>query len=303
MRLFQLVSEKIKNPLRKNALKKQGISPYFKNKGELETYKDYWMDFIVHSDVTALDREELTIRKNYEHYLKNQPRSATRYLESKLEEVLTDASQPKIEMSFHTKIYEQEGVQVFLDNRYVKDDFSPNSYNWRNVKVGVNTMLRYIRELMPNRKPRIVITDFDKHPVTRVLDTATGPAAGLYFKKIIYIDKRHIGVPDYYIHEYAHWVADRIPHQTEDMLWRAYNNIIQRYYSKIKKKKEDIQVEDKITDAIRDDIAKKIGFPSGYGLLNMDEFFAELIVNWKRMPNNPLTYKYKSMVKQVLNRL
>lgn len=49
-------------------------------------------------------------------------------------------------------------------------------------------------------------------------------------------------------------------------------------------------------------ISQALGFPR-YGITNPDEFFAVLIENWKQLPNNKLTYKFKSLVKGILTRL
>ena len=44
-------------------------------------------------------------------------------------------------------------------------------------------------------------------------------------------------------------------------------------------------------------------WPSAYSVSNPDEFFAEIITNWKNVPNNVATYKFKNAVKQVITRL
>jgi hypothetical protein len=44
-------------------------------------------------------------------------------------------------------------------------------------------------------------------------------------------------------------------------------------------------------------------WPSAYSVSNPDEFFAEIITNWKNVPNNVATYKFKNAVKKVITRL
>jgi len=73
--------------------------------------------------------------------------------------------------------------------------------------------------------------------------------------------------------------------------------MIDMYYIAMKKGKGKT-----ITPTIRSNMSKKLGFPE-YGLLNSDEFFAVVIQYWKQFPNNKMTYKFKSLVKNVLTRL
>ena len=80
---------------------------------------------------------------------------------------------------------------------------------------------------------------------------------------------------------------------------KAFNEMLDYYYKLSKKKRVD---SSEITDAMRARIAKKLGFEK-YGLTNHDEFFAVLIENWKVLPNNRITYKFKSTVKSILMRI
>jgi hypothetical protein len=40
-----------------------------------------------------------------------------------------------------------------------------------------------------------------------------------------------------------------------------------------------------------------------YASTNLDEWFAVLIENWKRLPNNKFTYSLKNLLKKVLIRV
>jgi hypothetical protein len=86
--------------------------------------------------------------------------------------------------------------------------------------------------------------------------------------------------------------------------------MLDAYYNKISKEKIDLQ--DRKTDSNleaknklkeRRRIAKAVGFPGQYGLNNFDEFFAELITNWTTMRKNPVTYKFKQTIKNVISRV
>jgi hypothetical protein len=162
-------------------------------------------------------------------------------------------------------------------------------------------MLTYVRDILPNRKPKIVITSLEKNPYTKGSYDPNNPSAGMAYSKFIFIDENHMDDSVYYVHELAHWVADLIPKQTQEMLIKAFRKFIDLYYKESKlrnpaKRGKDLSESERIT------IADKLGFPE-YGLTNHDEFFAVLIENWKQLPNTKLTYKFKSLVKNVLTRL
>lgn len=208
----------------------------------------------------------------------------------------------------YRKIYEQQGIQVFLD-RFITSDFSPNSYNMRMVKYSVNALLRELKGIIPNRKGKIVITDVSQNPL---LDNnmTTGSSAGFYVDRVIYIDEFSIDDPTIWKHEYAHYVADLIPKQTEPMLYKAYQELLDSYWKKAKKKRRpNLEPEDPSfvvsvmeAERMRKNISKKLGFPA-YGLLNQHEFFAVLIENWGSLRNDRNTYRFKSLVKSILSRL
>lgn len=299
MNIHQILVEKIKNPLRKSFLRKQNIESLFPTLGEKILTKIAWISMIMNDPLETLPDHYQDIKLNWMKNARVSIEQGRNYLEDQWEEYVAEIGQPKIEKAHYEKVYEYQGVQVFVDRRYIKDDYSVNSYNWRMIKNSVNNLLIYIRDILPNRKPRIVITDLTKNPMTRSVENVE-QSAGIYYKKIILIDQYRIDNPKYFIHEYAHWVADRIPKQTELMLANAYEKLLKIYFSKIRKKRLSGEQMD---DTMREKISRKLGFPSGYGLLNEHEMFAVLIEHWKTIPNNPMTYKFKTMVKNVLTRL
>jgi len=169
------------------------------------------------------------------------------------------------------------------------------------IKHNVLVMLVYVRDILPNRKPKIVITSLEKNPYTKGSFDPTNPSAGMAYSKHIYIDEYHKEDSVYWVHEYAHWVSDLIPNQTQEMLIRAFKKFLDIYYEGSKLRKSSSRGKP-LTDSERIKIADKLGFPE-YGLTSHDEFFAVLIENWKQLPNNRLTYKFKSLVKGILARL
>ena len=169
---------------------------------------------------------------------------------------------------------------LFVIKRYIQN----------NVRV-----LMGMRDVLPIKKPRIVIKNIDKK-VAGVIPPA------YYQDRIIYIDTDQLSDPDYLVHEYAHYLADLIPKQTEEILLNEYQKFLDEYFRKSKRKKDfDLGGDEK--RKMREAIAKKLGLPSSYAFTNFDELFAEIIMHWKRLPNNAASYKFKKSMKRVLTRL
>lgn len=169
----------------------------------------------------------------------------------------------------------------------------------RILNHSVNQFIERIKDILPNRKPRIVIKSLNTENPYH-----TGGSVSPAYKSdnIIYIDPQYIDNPDYLVHEYAHYVADKVPNQSYPLLQQAYKNMLDIYFRSVKKKqREDLALPS--DEKLRERVAKKLGLPSQYAFVNPDEFFAEIITHWKSLPNNAATYKFKQAVKQVLSRV
>ena len=215
----------------------------------------------------------------------------------------------KIDGKFR-KILEIQGIQVFLD-RTINSDFSPNSPNMRNVRYSVMKTLNDLRGIIPVKTPKIIIADRDKNKIFLDSEKENGfKSKGLYWQRHIWIDQNFAKDPNTWKHEIAHYVADLIPKQTEPLLEKAYQELLDSYWSSVKKKKRyNLEPEDPSfvvsrmkADRMRENISKKLGFPS-YGITNFHEFFAVLIENWSSLRNDRNTYRFKQLVKGVLSRL
>lgn len=237
------------------------------------------------------------IKNTYEYFMNSLPPRAEPYLNNAVDNYVQLFKKPKY--GEYQKILDHDGVQVFLDSENVKENFAPGSYHHRMIKFGVSEMLRYIKDILPNKKPRIIITDLRHNKHTKTIVDRTPTAAGLETNKSIFLDWRHTDEPSIFVHEYAHYVADLVNNQTEELLIKAYKDMIDMYFRLTKRKRVD---PDQITDKMRAQISKKLGFPV-YGLTNHHELFAVLIENWKKFPNNKLTYQFKQLVKGVLSRV
>jgi hypothetical protein len=290
------LERKQRNPMRKEGLISSGevdyTSPEF-----LEKYRQYYRKYPAEQMDDDADR---LIRRKYENLLKSSESLAETYLESEIQKLLDKIKRPT--SKGYKKVYEYHGVQVFIDEQNINDtNYEIGSYNYRIVKHNVLVMLTYVRDILPNRKPKIVITSLEKNPYTKGSYDPNNPSAGMAYSKFIFIDENHMDDSVYYVHELAHWVADLIPKQTQEMLIKSFRKFIDLYYKESKLRNPTKRGKD-LSESERIKIADKLGFPE-YGLTNHDEFFAVLIENWKQLPNTKLTYKFKSLVKNVLTRL
>lgn len=286
------VEKRVSNPLRKNELAQAGIVDY-NDPNFIENWKRIMRSVSIHD---LDDPDTINIKSQYERLRKILPPRAEEFLDKEAIKVKDRSFRPKTKG--FTKVYERGGIQVFVDDKNLDDvDFAPGTYNYRMVKNGVDTMLRYIRDILPNRSAKILITDISKNNHTA---NFYEPDHGAYsYNKLIFIDWRNIDRPEFFIHEYAHHVADLVPEQTQKLLLDAYKEMLDLYFRKVKRRRI---APEEIDDNMRRKISQKLGFPL-YGLTNHDELFAVLIEKWKVFPNNPLTYKFKSLVKKVLTRL
>jgi hypothetical protein len=293
---FEFLIEKISNPLRKKSL-----GGYSRNILSDEESIKNWKDYILNSEIE--DPVDQKIKDDYLKLKKNFPQRAENWLNQQAKNYSVSIKREKT--SQYSKIYEDQGIQVFLDN-LADPEFVNDPYKMRMLKFSLKRMLRETRGILPNRKPRFVITSGYKNPRFKNLHSQNPPA--IYRDRIIFIDENSVDDPDIFIHEYAHYVADLIPTQTEPLLKKSYDELLDFYWRRVKKKK--ISLQSKPNDSIsmqetrkwRDKISSKLGFPQ-YGLTNFDEFFAVLIENWHKLPNNTATYKFKSLVKDTINRL
>lgn len=206
----------------------------------------------------------------------------------------------KIPAQEFEQIYEKYGVKFFMpkDEKVAR---TPRMYKlMRDLKLSVDMFLTDIRDILPNKKPRFVIKDLGREKNPYYNDETT--TAAYVSDNIIYLDIDSIENPKYFTHEYAHWLADKAPKQTHPIIQAEYKKMLDYYFRRVKKKQKP-NFEDPSDDKMRVRIAKKLGLPTDYALVNADEFFAEIITHWKNLPNNVASYKLKQAVKRVLSRL
>lgn len=285
---FEIFFEKVKNPLRKKKLQR-------KNMNNLEAF----------NNKIEKIKEDPAFKKMLDKF----PQRASRYIEQKKKELAPFYLKDKLNPKDYV-IVKLQGFDVFFDKSLpmVQDPVEFQKAK-RRLNSTIYTAQRvYLKGILPQRKPRIEISDLSS--VEDVAFKADQSLSGFYRDGIVHIDEYSIHDTETFVHEYAHFLADRVRSQTQATLKKAYDDMLNAYYNELNKKR--VNLKDKQTDSPktsdkkfkeREAIAKKLGFPSQYGLNDFDEFFAELMVNWKNMPLNPVTYRFKQSVKSVLNRL
>lgn len=296
MTSFKLFLErKARNPLRKKGLELAGDIQHT----DPRTVES-WKNLVKNAPEDTLSDDQKEIRKKYLELKRILPPRAEKYIDFEAEKYQKGILRPSTRP--YEKIYEYGGVQVFLDSANI-DYPDYKNYIFRILKLVVPDFLKYIKGIIPNRKPKFIITDFEKNPQTK--DWISNAKfsflpSGMEYNKTIFIDWRHADATEYYVHEYAHWVADLVPALTTKKLRELFDEMLNDYFRAIKKKPIP---SDKISDRIRHNIARKLGYPDIYGLQDPDEFFAVTIEYWRRLPTNRLTYKFKTAMKQVITLL
>lgn len=203
-----------------------------------------------------------------------------------------------------TLILNKFGIKVYTD-QYVTKNFKKGYYHNKVDKLLMKLVQDY-KDVLPNRKPKIVITDTGKNPISKdaaILGNGETPP-GVYYNRLIYIDQKWVNNFKIFIHEYAHFLSDRISKQTEPILLREYRNMLNEYFLSIQKSKTKRKNLEGLNNEVhRMQMAAKLGLPTDYSSTNFDEWFAELIANWKNMPNNKHTYRFKQILKKILVRI
>jgi hypothetical protein len=290
MKSFKIFFErKIRNPLRKKELggrydNKKWVEQEKKNLPDSEKEK---IQRMIEYGVEPERIEVFKQAKEKEH-ADNLKRL---YLRDKIED-------PKI-------LFVKYGIKVFVD-KYSNIDISKNSKEYNKLLRNVTKLIIDYKDVIPNRKPRIVVTNISKNPLIK---NTTGfnkdvSFAGVYNDRIIYLDDTNIDDFDTLIHEYAHFLEDRVPPEFKKYLITEYQKILDEYFTKIegiKTKRQSLEKPSNI--GFRKKFAKSMGLPSDYAAVNHREWFAEMITHWKKMPNNPVTYRLKKIIKTFLNRV
>ena len=202
-----------------------------------------------------------------------------------------------------TLILDISGIKVYTD-QYATIDFSEGTVARQAVKNVIKMLVNNYRDIIPNRKPKFIITDTSENPYTKGVNvTGSGDdPAGAYRDRLIYIDQMSSDDYKIYVHEYAHFLESRVSTQVEEFLQEEYKKMLDGFFRSIKQRKRE-NLEGAENEKYRRMIANKLGLPTDYAASNHSEWFAELITYWKKMPNNKATYRFRQIMKKIINRL
>lgn len=275
-----------RNRLRKQELQDAGVP----------NYKDW-----VEQEKENLPPEQADKIKKMEE-LKVPSELINRFQNAKKEEyeksLKSDYFRKKVEGNL---LFNLSGIKVYVD-KYVDQDFSENSLNHRTLKGIIQTLVIDYKDLIPNRKPKIVVTNTKLHPSLKNVNIVGGidSPPGAYQDRIIYLDQFHVDNINILIHEYAHFLSDRMSKQVEPFLRNEYKKMLDEFFERKTRRKN---LEGKRNEKLRSQLAKKMGLPSDYAATNFDEWFAELITHWKKLLKDRASYRFKQILKKVITRL
>lgn len=287
-----LEKTRVKNILRKMDLQKRGV-------GSNKEYADkHIREWEKNKPKSVLDTFNLLKIRD--------PKKADEYMVSAREAEYGKYLRTSIKKDRYEKIYEKYGVKFYID---MSDSMwsTPQGEQLktrmlRNIKLSVDMFLNDIKGILPLKKPTFIIKNLNKDSKLRnVYKTGEKDIPPAYYlDRIIYLDFSYIDNHAYMTHEYAHYIADLIPKQTEPILQAEYSKMLDNYFKDGKKRKSLGGIHNK---NIRAEVAKKMGLPTDYAATNFDEWFAEIITHWKSIPNNVATYRFKNALKKVIIRL
>lgn len=237
------------------------------------------------------------------------PKLADNFLKQTEEKIKNRILKPTVSKENYIKFLikgndklEHQGIEINIkkDEQFLNTPSRVRVIN--QLKTTVPEFLKMVYGILPLKRPKIVITNIKKENIAYNPED-TVPA--YYSRGVIYLDYHYTNRPNVLLHEYAHFIADLIPRQSYPMLLKAYTDMLDEYYRRIKKRKSySLQDSKKENHKVeREKIAKLMKWPSQYSASNPHEFFAEIIANWRNVPNNVATYKFKNIVKQVITRV
>jgi hypothetical protein len=277
-----------RNPLRKQRLRDSGdisnIEYIEQEKQNLNRKEQAKINRMIELDVP----EELVTKFKNAKIAEKEKQLKQNFLRTKLDE-----------KNFWFKL---SGVKVYVD-KYVENplEFEKKKLNRVTMQRCIEILVKEHRDIIPIRKFNIVITDTQKNPLLKKLvGKKNSKVLGAYRSRIVYINQYSIDDPDVLLHEYAHFIADMMPKEIYPMLQREYNKMLENFFNRKTKRKA---LEGDRNESLRAEVAEKMGLPSEYSATNPDEWFAVLIENWKKFPNNSATYRFKSILKKIISRL
>lgn len=267
-------------------------------KGKIGTLKQYADKHIANWNQNIPD----SVKNTYNVLKLRDPEQAEKYLADKREAEYAKILRSTVKSKKYDLFFRSGPLKFYID----KNDPILNTPSrirlLRDLKSSVKIFEQSIKGVVPMKSPRFILRDLTKDPMAYGASPSNKNdlAPAYYRDRIIYLDFESVEDPDYITHEYAHYIADLIPKQTEPILKREYENMLDNFFSDGKRRRS---LQGARNNATRKRIAEMLGLPSAYSVTNFDEWFAEIITYWKKIPNNTQTYKFKQAVKKVITRL
>ena len=282
-----------RNPLRKKQLADGGV---------LDNRE--WIDIKAKTlspkekiEVKNLSRRKNTSKEHVDEFKKN--------IENKKR---TKLSKGLIRGKFYDNlrfIQKHKGVKIYID-QYFRNKLAPSLM----VKT-INQLFDNYGDIIPRRGFDIIITNAETNPefaTMRNIGDLNVKSDGYYHDRRIFMDDttETIKNVEILLHEYSHFLAGRIPKETNLILRKEYNRMLNSYFKdETGKRTGRKNLEGAKNASHRIQFARKMGLPDelSYASTNFDEWFAVLMQHWKNLPNDKHTYRLKNLLKKVLIRV
>lgn len=292
MEKFSTFFERVnRNPLRKQKLRDEGIP----------NNKDW-----VEQEVQKLEPDEKTDIRN----LRRRKNTSSNDVDTYKKEIETQKRNKLTPEYLRGRFYDDlrfikkhRGVKIYVD-QYIKDKYAPAK-----MITTINNLLNDYGDITPRRGFEVIISNADNNPkfvTMKNIGRNDEKGAAYYHDRRIFIDDEYVKNVKVLLHEYAHFLAERIPSNTRDLIKKEYKKMLNSYFKEeLGKNTRRNNLEGIINDGHREKMAMKMGLPPdlSYASTNFDEWFAVLVENWKNLPNNRHTYQLKGVLKKILIRI
>lgn len=246
-----------------------------------------FIKYFKNTDIKRMGKEDSIIKAKYNSYRKISKELGEKYLRYEFKQYSSKFR--RFENRTVKLILSRFNFDIYVDVDQVPETFF-DDINLHILKKTIDKFYSYVKDILPLRKVNIVLMDNNK---SKVRAFEYGLASGYARLGTIYVSYLEYDKHLLYVHEYAHIVADSIPERVKHHLIDAFEQAVVLYFRKAKKKKVDIS---ELNDKLISRICASFGLDP-YAFKNEDEFFAEMIENWRSIPVNKHTYKLKKIVK------
>jgi hypothetical protein len=284
-----------RNPLRKKELEQKGVID-----------NDKWIE----QQAETRSPDEKREIKNLSRRKTASPNSVEDFkqklADEKRRKLVPDYLKGKFSFDDKKLVGQVRKVKIYAD-QYVEN----LAQSKKQMIESVEAFLMDYKDIIPIRGFVVIISNSKNNPnFGKLWNLGSKESAGAFYdQNKIYIDESQTKHPDILLHEYAHLLADRVSKQVVTVLRREYEKMINDFFTILmgkRTRKRHLEGEKNAFNRIV--ITKKLNIPDledkmGYGATNFNEWFAVTIQKWKEIPNNKATYRFKQVMKKIINRL